>query len=201
MFWKESAREARQGRAAPLAAPEPFACTGLARFLRRVARVESPPHLLMLGELCGENVSFLGERGFRVSVATDVPSGEGASYAGALLWDALASMHPVEARRRTAILKEAIVPGGAVLAFFGPVGAAAARSRTRYRIVDEERVFPEPVQGRAGLTQPYENREILGLFAGFDLDHLHTRRNGQREFLFFRTEGPSKPAGPRRGNA
>ncbi len=165
---------------------------GLQRFLRRVTRLQPSPQLLMLGELCGENVSFLGERGFRVFVETDILAGSQGSYAGVLLWDALASMHPVEARRRTSLLGDLVVPGGAILAFFGPVGAAASRPRTRFRILGEDLVFPEPIQGRAGLTQPYENRDVVGLFGGFELDHLHTRRNGQREFLFFKPGPPSR---------
>ncbi len=182
----------RPAPVAPAGAPAPFSCTGLLRFLRRAARAQDEPHLLMLGELCGQNVTFFCERGFRVSVEIDLLPCAPALYGGVLLWDALASMHPVEARRRTALLKEIVAPGGAALAFFGPVGSPVARPRTRYRILGEELVRPESVQGRAGLTQPYENRDVVALFDGFELDHLHTRRNGQREFLFFRPPAPSR---------
>jgi hypothetical protein len=139
----------------------------------------------MLGELCGANVTFLGERGFRVTVHSDVRPG--AAYAGALVWDALSLMPPAEARRRTAALHDVLEAGGAVLAFFGPASPAGAVPRTRFRILSETHVRPEAVPGRTGLPHAYPNREILRIFERFDLDLLHTHRNGHREVLFFKS--------------
>jgi hypothetical protein len=184
MIWKGSRKEALVEPSRPAAATA-LPCALLSRFLRRVSKVQPEPHLLMLGELCGSNVTFLGERGFRVCVERDVEPRTDFSYAGALVWDALSLMPPIEARRRTALIYATLSAGGAVLAFFGSTARAPGVSpRLRYRILSDALVRPESIVGRLEKHHPYQNREIIALFDRFDLEVLHTHKDGQREVLF-----------------
>ena len=192
MLWKG-------GRKAIAAEPIPGSavvasqpCALLPRFLRRVVQIQPAPHVLVLGELCGANVSFLGERGLRVSIGSDVESRPGGSYAGALVWDTFSLMPPNEARPRALLLHDLLASGGAVLAFFGPPASARSCPRTRYRIVTDDLIQPESVEGRTAVAHPYQNREIIRLFDRFDLDLLHTHRDGQREVLFFKGKAGSR---------
>ena len=192
MFWKGSRREVL---AEPISDPADAAsqpCALLSRFFHRIVQVQPSPHILMLGELCGANVSFLGKHGFRVCVEADVVPGPAGTYAGALVWDALSLMPPIEARRRTLLLHDVLASGGAVLAFFRSAASAASCPRTRYRILSENLLSPESVQGRAGVVHPYQNREIIRLFDPLDLDLLHTHRDGQREVMFIKRRPGSR---------
>jgi hypothetical protein len=191
MLWKGSRKDAVAEPPTDSAAAVSLPCALLARFLQRVGRFHPAPNVLMLGELCGANVTFLGERGFRVRVERDLEAGAGDAYAGALVWDTLSMMPPTEARRRAAILFDRLEEGGAVLAFFGSTAPAAALQRERYRIISENLIRPELVKGRVGRRHPYQNREIIGLFERFDLDLLHTHKNGQREVLFVKKRQPA----------
>ena len=169
MLWKGSRREAV---AAPASEPASAAlpCALLSPFLKRIAKVHGAPHLLMIGELCGANVSFFGERGHRVSVAADLEPEADRHYAGALLWDSLALLTPAEARRRTALLYDGLAAGGAALAFFPAPGPPGVAPRLRWRIVSDSLVRPESVRGRTGRAHPYQNREIIALFERYELD-------------------------------
>jgi len=91
-----------------------------------------------------------------------------------------------EANRRARLLRTAIAPGGAVLAIFSPPQAAGPRDRFRYRIVAEGSIRVEKVEGRRAISHAYQNRDIIRLFEGFELQNLNTRRNGQREALLFK---------------
>ncbi len=206
MFWKEKEAGRRATAGAAGTPPGVVSCPLLRPFLGRIARVQPAPSLLLFGEMCGANVSYLGERGFRVSVigtlqpaprpaAAGDPSAGPAplagGYAGALVWDALSFVKPAEARGWVSMIAEALDPGGAVLVFFTPASTTVSCPRMRYRIVSDEMVIPERVDGDGVLPQPYQNREIIRLFDRFDLDLLHTHKNGQREALFFKGRPPS----------
>jgi len=176
--------------AVPVAGPTPaVSCPLLGPFLKRVRKLGPPQRLLLFGTLCGANVSFLGERGFSVRVE-GTPTGAAAYepvHAGALMWDFLSQIKPEIARQWVERIHAGLIEGGAVLAFFPPVGATAALPRTRYRILAEDRISPERVEVRTGPPAAYQNRDIIKLFSGFDLDLLHTHRTGQREVLFYKS--------------
>jgi hypothetical protein len=166
--------------------PSDVPCEALSRLLRRAVKVQPSPRILMLGELCGENVNFLGERGFRVTVQTDVRHNLQGPYAGALIWDGLWRMPMIQARQRTRLLYDLLSPGAAVLTLFGAPGTDRAQGRTRYRILSESLIRSESVKGSVALAHSYQNLDIIQMFKRFDLEKLHTRRDGQREALFFK---------------
>ncbi len=163
-------------------------CEALERFFRRVDRIQTSRHILMLGEMCGANVSFLGERGFRVRMEPELRCKPEGTFAGALLWDALSLVPPDEARRRVALLHEALAAGGAVLAIFDAPSAAGSSPCIRYRIVSESVVRPEKVRGRMRMAYPYQNRDIERAFRRFEPALLQLRRDGRRDALFFKTK-------------
>ncbi|HZE89971.1 MAG TPA: hypothetical protein VE404_10500 [Verrucomicrobiae bacterium] len=150
--------------------------------------MQPSPSLLLFGEMCGANVSFLGARGLRISVEGSPvePQAYSSGFSGALLWDHLSRLRPEAAVRWVAGLSDALVQGGAVLAFFPPVNATGDATRSRFRISSEELVAREPVGERAPVPGSYQNREIIRLFGAFNLDLLHTHRSGDREVLFFK---------------
>lgn len=189
----------KKGAAPPTAAPTPISsaspCALLKPFMQRVRRVSTCSHLLLVGELCGANITFLGERGFRVSVQKDLSS-TGAllldEFAGVLLWDSLSYIDPREARDWIRSLAATVATGGAVLAFFKGPSVTGVFPKSRYRILSEDRIRAEPSGDRLMRPQPYQNRDILRLFEGFELDQLHTHKDGQRESLFYRkSSGPA----------
>jgi hypothetical protein len=184
--WKGSPREVQGRIASSSESGSSRPCEALEQFFRRVDQVQTPRHILMLGELCGANVSFLGERGFRVCMEPDVRRKPEGTYAGALVWDTLSLIPPDEARQRTALLHDALAAGGAVLAFFDAPSAAGSCPSIRYRIVSENLVCPEKVRGRMRIAHPYHNRDIVRIFDRFDQVLLQMRRNGQRDALFFK---------------
>lgn len=193
MLWKPKVKEAPAVPAAQPQAPTVLPCSALKQVLERARQIQPEPHILMLGELCGSNVTFLGERGFRVCIETQIGETSRDTFAGALLWDAFTLMPFAEAARRAKHLSAAIAPGGAVLAIFGSPQAAGPRPRTRYRIVSEGSIRVETVEGLRAISHPYQNRDITRLFEGFEIQNLNTRRNGQREALLFKPRVKAAP--------
>jgi hypothetical protein len=178
-----------EATAAKLAAPA-VSCPLLGPFLRRALKLTAAPRVLLYGELCGANVTFLGEKGFgiRVEGSPVTPPIYEQGFTGALLWDFLSAMSSEAAARWVARIREGLLPGGAVLAFFPAAGAPAHAPRKRYRIHTEDQICAEILAGRTIPARPYQNRDIIRLFDGFNLENLHTHRDGQREALFFKLE-------------
>ncbi|MBI3448136.1 MAG: hypothetical protein HY049_04355 [Acidobacteria bacterium] len=187
-MFRRDANAGAQATETAKAPPPAVACPLLRPFLKRVEKLQPSPSLLLFGEMCGANVSFLGARGLRVSVEGSPvePRAYDASFSGAILWDHLSRVRPEQAASWIARLVEALVPGGAVLAFFPPVNALGLATRSRYRIASDELVTREPVGERGPVAGSYQNREIIRLFGAFNLELLHTHRSGDREALFFK---------------
>jgi len=192
MFRLDARRES-PGTGGAVASPPAVACPLLRPFLRRVEKLHAAPRVLLVGEMCGSNVSFLGERGFQIAVegSPASPANYEEVHAGALLWDHLALMKTAAAAQWIARIAQGLIPGGAVLALFPPASEGVPCPRTRFRIVSEELICREVLQERTDKAQVYQNRDIIRLFAGLDLDLLHTHRSGHREVLFFK----GKPSG------
>lgn len=186
MFWKAKSTVTRMEPAASAGSPESIPSKSLQRLIARALQLQSSPRLLMLGELCGQNIAFLGERGFKVSVEKDIKAGGRELYAAAILWDALWMMPLDVARRRTQRLFDLLEPGAPVLAFFGAPAPAAPCPRSRYRILSDSTIRREAVEGRFGRAYPFQNRDILQIFERFENDYLQTKRDGRREALFFK---------------
>lgn len=166
-----------------------------------MAQVQPSPYVLMLGELCGDNVSFLGERGFRVCLESDVTARPAGTFAGALLWDSLSLMPLAESRKRVELLFRSLVPGGALLAFFDTPGPAAHRARVRYRMHSRNQVTSEFIHGRSAVAHPYQNGDIVRLFEFFDVETLQMRRDGRRDVLLYKDwpdAAGARPAGSAR---
>ncbi|HXI02475.1 MAG TPA: hypothetical protein VNI57_04795 [Candidatus Saccharimonadales bacterium] len=194
MFWKAKSIVTRMEPAVSAGSPESIPSKSLQRLIGRALQLQSSPRLLMLGELCGQNIAYLGERGFRVSVEKDIKAGMEDLFAAAILWDALWMMPPEVARRRTQRLFDMLEPGAPVLAFFGAPAPPAPCPRSRYRILSDSTIRREAVEGRFGRAYPFQNRDILQIFERFENDHLQTKRDGRREALFFKPLSGFEPA-------
>lgn len=189
-LWKGTRKERPDAPAADSAAGASLACEALVQFFKRVKQVQASPYILMLGELCGTNVSFLGERGFRVCMESDIRQKPQGAYAGALLWDSLSLMPRDESQRRAELLHALMADGGAVLAIFDhPATGPCAAPRRRYRIISEGLVTAEKVEDRSAIVHPYQNGDIVRLFEKFQLEMLQIRRNGRRDALLFKRWG------------
>ena len=184
-----------------------FPSQSLGEFLRRIGKLDPHPHVLDLGILCGDNIAFLGARGCRVSVeslptVTTLPSPlqyPPESFSGVLAWDAIARLTPGDATTLVETLRQLLVEGGVMLAYFPP--GTEASSGGRYRIASAELLSLESAP-RSSLTHsasslmhparshpphPYQNREIYLLFARFEVVRLAQLKSGAREVLLSRT--------------
>jgi hypothetical protein len=95
------------------------------------------------------------------------------------LFDYLVGPGAQQSLQRLAVL---LKPRGYLLAFFN-CERIAARPATRYRIVGVEQLEYEPLPYAHPPRRAYENREILELFAGFDLVNSCYLKNQMREIL------------------
>jgi hypothetical protein len=195
-MFRLDARKESPGTGNAAASLPAVACPLLRPFLRRVEKLQTPPRVILLGEMCGSNVSYLGERGYQVAVegSPAQPPRYQEVHAGALLWDHLSLVNPAVAAQWILRVAEGLIPGGAVLALFPPAKEGSPCPRTRFRIISDELISREILQQRTDKPQVYQNRDIIRLFAGFNLDLLHTHRSGHREVLFFK--GKSAGADP-----
>lgn len=180
---------------ASLSAAEPQPpCKALQQFFGRVGQVQASPYVLMVGEVCGSNITWLGERGYRIHLERDVRERPDGTFAGALLWDTLSMMPKALARKRADVLHRMLAPGAPVLAFFGPQTQATPTARTRFRILSESLVIAERVAGKAATAHPYQNRDIVQVFHLFEMETLQLHRNGRRDALFYKAwKTPAKP--------
>jgi hypothetical protein len=193
MHGKQSGVEERPERAS-LSAPGSLPpCKALQQFFSRLAQMHEAPYLLLLGEICGSNVNFLGERGFRVCLEKDVRPRTDGIFGGALLWDTLSLMPKALARTRASVLHGILAPGAPVLAFFGPQTEPTPCTRSRFRILSDTVVVQEKVRGRSATAHPYQNREIVQLFDRFEMETLQLHRSGRRDALFYKGRG--RPGG------
>jgi len=99
-----------------------------------------------------------------------------------LCWDLLDYLDPAGARQSLERFAGLLKPRGYLLAFFN-CERAAVRPATRYRIMDADRLEYEPLPDAHPPGRAYENREILELFAGFDLVNSCYLKNQMREIL------------------
>jgi hypothetical protein len=205
------------------AAAQPSAAVSRQRYstnnLKRLIDALAPcpaPHLLDLGRLCDQNISWLIHHHCKVTVDDHItslpppppspsPSKNAASRQSAktgeppvpvvlelpypagtfdaiLCWDLfdyLAGPGAQQSLQRLAVL---LKPRGYLLAFFN-CERTAVRPATRYRIVGAEQLEYEPLPHAHPPRRAYENREILELFAGFDLVNSCYLKNQMREIL------------------
>src|SRR5262249_47762327 len=120
------------------------------------------------------------------ATAKDAPSPLGypnGSFSGILAWDAISRMPSKEAISFVESLRKLLDEGGVILAYFpGPPGNTGGAAG-RYRILSSEKVEVEPAIGRHVTAAAYQNREIYGLFARFEVIRLSHLKSGTREVL------------------
>ncbi len=133
-----------------------------------------------------------GEDGPRETsfVPSDVPTAPlnypHESFSGVLAWDAISQMPFQEGVAFVETLRQLLLEGGVILAYFpGPPGNPQGSSG-RYRILDEDRLIVEPAEV-TGRSRVYENREIYALFSRCDVVRLSHLKSGTREVLAVKT--------------
>lgn len=195
-----------------------FTSRCLGDFFKRLERVDPHPAVLDLGVLCGDNITFLGNQGCRVSVESlpkpamsaleraygdwdengrhrerdsqvpaDVPTiplkYPRESFSGVLAWDAIAQLPYEEGIGFVETLRQLLLEGGVVLAYFpGPPDHPRGASG-RYRILDENNLSVEPYANRPPCGHIYQNRQIYAIFSRFNVVRLSHLKTGTREVL------------------
>jgi hypothetical protein len=114
------------------------------------------------------------------------------SFAGVLAWDMISQMPFQEGIAFVETLRQLLLEGGVILAYFpGPPGSPGG-STGRYRILDEDHLLVEPTEDNESGTV-YENREIYSLFSRFDVVRLSHQKSGTREVLVVKTSPSRRP--------
>jgi len=120
------------------------------------------------------------------------------SFSGVLAWDAISQMPFQEGVAFVETLRQLLLEGGVILAYFpGPPGSPQGAAG-RYRIIDESRLIVEPAE-RTERTRVYENREIYALFSRCDIVRLSHLKSGTREVLAVKTAQRNQHRGGRPG--
>jgi hypothetical protein len=164
------------------------------------------PVLLDLGTVVGSNVTFLGEslgckihvedlyadldRHAREGALDRLPSflegrlahGDG-SIDGILCWDLIDYLDRASAQALALELTRVLRVDGALLGFFGTVGADDAHF-TKYVIVDDTHLQHRVYTSRCTRQRVLANRDIIKLFEGLRVSDSFLLQTNSREILF-----------------
>jgi len=114
------------------------------------------------------------------------------SFSGVLAWDMISQMPFQEGIAFVETLRQLLLEGGVILAYFPGPPENPRGSTGRYRILDEDRLLIEPTEATRSISV-YENREIYSLFSRFDVVRLSHQKSGTREVLVVKTSPSRKP--------
>jgi cyclopropane fatty-acyl-phospholipid synthase-like methyltransferase len=178
--------------------------------LGRILREHERPEVLDLGPLCGETVMVLADRGARVTVedfdpppvlpaarTSDDDGTEGAVAAVAiqqpdarfqlvLAWEHLDFVPPERLVEFGIEIHRVLAPGGFALLFAkdGRSGKRLVQARRcRWRLLPDDRLVGEVVDGPELPRWTYPNREIERALAPLSIQGIHLQRSGMRELL------------------
>lgn len=119
------------------------------------------------------------------------------SFSGVLAWDMISQMPFQEGIAFVETLRQLLLEGGVILAYFPGPPESPAGSTGRYRILDEDRLSVEPTDETGSHANNgscvYENREIYSLFSRFDVVRLSHLKSGTREVLVVKTAPGRRP--------
>lgn len=195
----------RQQVAAPRGALEPTAddlayadsrCSGLEKALHFVMRREHP-HVLDLGPMCGETVTFLAGLGARVTVTEfDAPSTPrrpddrplaldqpNASFDLVLAWEHIDFMPPERVKEFANELRRVMTADGWLFLFSRAIHRAPAGRRSRFRVLERNRVARERLDEAPRPRWVHTSRELERALSGFLIEGIHLRRNQVRELV------------------
>jgi hypothetical protein len=178
-------------------------CGGLGRAVARALR-EGKPQILVLGPLCGESVVFLAGRGARVTVdevdlpapiakrqpgeapvapkpfKIDQPSG---AYDLILAWEMLDFIPPDRLQEFGAEIVRLLRVGGQLVVFAHLKPPAGTEVPPRYRLLADDLIVREELQGVAIPRYTHSNLQIERAIAGLSVQNIHLQRNQMREIL------------------
>jgi hypothetical protein len=189
-------RETRAG-----AQPSP----GLARALERILK-DDKPRILDFGPLCGDTAVRLARLGALVSVESfRVPATPPAGPDGeapppppirleqddgrfqlVLAWEHADFVPPDRLREFGGEIHRVLAPGGFALVFARNAPARddpEQRTPGRYRLLDDDRLLREPMEGPPRERWVHPTRDIERALAPLKIQGLQLHRNQLREFL------------------
>jgi SAM-dependent methyltransferase len=169
-------------------------CPGLARVLDRALRGERPS-ILDLGPTCGDSAVYLADRGARVSVEEfDPPAAirfdqRDGVFDVVLLWEAIDFVPGDRLQELGSEIRRVLAPGGRVLMLSiqdPPREGRPHRRPPRYRILADDRVGREPVDGPAITRHGHATRDLERALAPLHNEGIHLQRDRMRELIFAR---------------
>ena len=187
---------------AAASAPQEQACPALAKVLERLERPK--PEILDLGPLCGESVVYLASRGGKVTVEGFEPppppvepeKGESKPphqplhiehpddhFDLVLVWEQADFVAPEYLAELGKELRRILVKGGWLLLFSRASGGSDREPFCQYRIVADDRLVRQPIDGPARRRWNHPTRNVEQALAGFSVKGIHLQRNQIREFL------------------
>lgn len=181
-------------------------------FPRFVAKLKDRPRptLLDLGLLCGENIAWLAAKGVKVfvddtgghlidSASKTIRSPDGKvlpapvdfshlsypaeSFDGMLLWNLMDFMDRATAGRFLERLLLFMKPRCLLFAMSSYDRTKTSALLTRYRILNEDQIAYEEDSARRLRVHILENRELVDLFARFEILKSNLLQNQVRELL------------------
>ncbi len=114
------------------------------------------------------------------------------SFAGVLAWDMISQMPCAEGIAFVETLRQLLLEGGVILAYFPGPPESPRGSTGRVRILDEDHLSVEPTEDTRD-SSVYENRVIYSLFSRFDVVRLSHQKSGTREVLVVKTSPSRRP--------
>jgi len=179
------------------------------RFIKNLTNLPKP-HILDLGRLCGQNIDWLLQKGYKVYVDDQfitlkpppkpVPTSRKGEWKlpppppiepleyparmfdGILCWDLLDFLVLKQAQELIGEMKKIIKPKGFLLTYFNS-NKSAPPPPIRYRILKEDLLQYELLPPTQIPRRVYENREIEALFRGFEIINSTFLKNQMREVL------------------
>lgn len=189
--------------------PQLHRTNNLKRFIKNLSKLPKP-HVLDLARLCGQNIDWFLQKGYKVYVddrfitlkppPKPVPTSRKGEWKlppplpiepleyparifdGILCWDLLDFMVLKQAQELIGEIKKIIKPKGFLLTYFN-FNKSALPPPIRYRILKEDLLQYELLPPTPISRRVYENREIEALFRGFGIINSTFLKNQMREVL------------------
>lgn len=182
-------------------------CPGLARVLQRLLRDENAkPRVLDLGPMCGSTVTYLADRGARVSVEEfhPPPRDNGppdddeweppplrivqpdASFDLVLVWEHLDFVPPERLDEFGQELARVTASGGFVLLFsrdHGTRGQVAGDRLGSYRLIADDKMIFQPGRGSESPRWSYPARDVENALSPLSIQGIQLKSGRMREIV------------------